>query len=623
MNDALGAIRRSWIIRRAAACCLAAGAAFWGLSGCTSLPEYIHNGFKVGPNYKDPGAPLPEKWMDEKEPLVHTGNPNLASWWDVFEDPVLNDLIKRVHLENLTVRAAGAQIKQADELRKIALSELLPQAQTASVNYSRNMASLNNGALVGGGAAYGVGLNPAPFLSPVTPPLAPLNAVAVIAGGNGTGATTTGFSAGGPGTAGGGGVGGVGGANRFFSNVSTAGSLSWELDFWGLFRRNLEAANAGLDQSILNYDELVVIMLANLATQYVEIRTLQRRLELARKNVAMQEPLVKAYKDRADKGMANAPPGYFQLKSNLDNTKALIPPLEISLRQANNQLCELLGQPMQDLLPTLGVPLEPDVNMPSKRRIRIPHPVREDVVVGIPADILLKRPDVLAAERQLRIQCAQIGIAEAQLYPHIGINGTIGVAASNLPSLFSPNSWAGGIGPSLTWNILQYGRILANVRAQDYQFQQYVLTYQNAVLNANQDVENSIVAYIKTIDQAKYLRDSADAAVALTKYLYTQFEKGYLPTGIVDTSAFVTQVWTAVNFQVTQEDLAAQAEGNIALQLILLYRAMGGGWQIRFNQDNNGNNPACVPPAVPFPPTPRETPADMLRPVFLSPQARG
>lgn len=603
---------------------IAVASGLLALSGCmTSFSEYVHNGFKVGPNYQRPAAPVPDDWVDKKDPRVKQGDPNLATWWETFEDPILNDLIARAYANSPTVRAAAFQTLQAREQRAIAFGELFPQTQSGTLQLLRAQASGQQGAAAAAVGTAGAGLAPSATLNPTGG--AASSPVAGTTPGSVPGTTTNFGSPGQPASIGGGfappGV--SAGSGRFFSNNALAFNATWELDFWGLFRRNLEAANAGLDQSILNYDELVVIMLANLATQYVEIRTLQRRLELARKNVAMQEPLVKAYKDRADKGMANAPPGYFQLKSNLDNTKALIPPLEISLRQANNQLCELLGQPMQDLLPTLGVPLEPDVNMPSKRRIRIPHPVREDVVVGIPADILLKRPDVLAAERQLRIQCAQIGIAEAQLYPHIGINGTIGVAASNLPSLFSPNSWAGGIGPSLTWNILQYGRILANVRAQDYQFQQYVLTYQNAVLNANQDVENSIVAYIKTIDQAKYLRDSADAAVALTKYLYTQFEKGYLPTGIVDTSAFVTQVWTAVNFQVTQEDLAAQAEGNIALQLILLYRAMGGGWQIRFNQDNNGNNPACVPPAVPFPPAPRETPADMLRPVFLSPQAQG
>lgn len=619
MEKATQATERFRQARCAVARCLMV-LAIVGLAGCaTSIPEYVRNGFKVGPNYVAPPAPLPEKWLDEDVPLVKKGNPNLATWWDIFDDPVMSDLIKRVHLENLTVRAAAVQIKQAQEQKVIALSELLPQAQTGTVQYSRNKSSLNGGAAVGGGASYGTALNPSPGLSPVSPALAPINGVGLTAGGAGTGATLTGFNAGGPSIAAG--VAGAG-VNQYFSNLSLAGNLSWELDFWGLFRRNLEAANANLDQSILNYDELVVIMLANVATQYVQIRTLQRRLELARKNVAMQEPLVKAFEDRAKKGFANAPPGFFQLKANLDNTRSLIPPLEISLRQSNNQLCELLGMPMQDLLPTLGENYDPDQAMPSKRRVRIPRPKKDDVVVGIPAEVLLQRPDVQAAERQLRIQAAQIGIAEAEMYPHIGINGTIGLASNNLSSLFSPNSWTGGVGPSLTWNILNYGRLLANVRAQNYQYQQYVLTYQNTVLNANQDAENSLIGYIKTLDQAKHLKDSAEASVALTSYLIRQFEKGYMPAGVVDTSAFVTQLFTAFNFQITQEDAAAQAEGNIALQLILLYRAMGGGWQVRLDAETCQPRPGHRH-AARFPATlANEAPSgDLPRPIFLTPKA--
>ncbi len=132
-------------------------------------------------------------------------------------------------------------------------------------------------------------------------------------------------------------------------------------------------------------------------------------------------------------------------------------------------------------------------------------------------------------------------------------------------------------------------------------------TYQQAVLNANQDAENSLIAYLRTWDQAGHLQNSADAAVILTNYLIRQYEGGYLPPGAADTSAFINQLFTAVNFQVTQQDAAAQAEGNIALNLILVYRAMGGGWQIR-QQDGHDVNaqgrtdagrPSIFPPKDP------------------------
>jgi NodT family efflux transporter outer membrane factor (OMF) lipoprotein len=552
-------------------------AATFGLCGCTtSLSEYVRNGFKVGPNYQKPPAPLTKQWIDEKDTRVRQGNPNIATWWEVFDDPILTGLLQRSYSRNLTLRAAAFQVLQARQQRAIALGEILPQSQSFALSYLHAMSSLN-GAAAGAGSAFGSTLAPAAVLAPVSPGTTPIAGVTPPSGGNTTTTPTNptiGSSIGSPGA-------GSGGVNRFFNNMATSLNLSWELDFWGLFRRNLEAADASLDQSVENYDEMLVVLLTNVATQYVEIRTLQKRLELARKNVALQQPLVATYEQRYKAGVANSPPGYFQLKSNLDNTKALIPQLEISLRQANNQLCTLLGLPVRDLLPELGDGTVQDPNDPTIREVRIPRPKDKAVVVGIPGELLLQRPDVLAAERALKIQSSQIGIAEAEMYPHMGINGSIGLAASDLGRLFNTSSWTGNIGPSLSWNILNYGRLLANVRLQNYQYQQFVATYQNTVLTANLDAENALIGYLKSMDQAEHLQDSADAAAKLTAYLLKQFKQGYLPPGAADTSAFINQIFTAVNFQVTQQDTAAQVEGNVALNLILLYRALGGGWQIR------------------------------------------
>jgi NodT family efflux transporter outer membrane factor (OMF) lipoprotein len=391
-------------------------------------------------------------------------------------------------------------------------------------------------------------------------------------------------------------------------------NLAWELDFWGLFRRNLEAASASLKQSMYNYDEIIVQLLANVATQYVEMRTLQKRLALARQNVRKQQPLVRRLYKQYKFGIATSKPAYFQLKSNLDNTRALIPPLEIALRQANNQLCVLLGMPVRDLLPELGDGMVADSKNPRKRDVHIPRPVDETVVVGIPGDVLLRRPDVLAMEQQLRIQSAQIGIAEAEMYPHIGVNGSIGLAANRLSLLLNQQSWIGSIGPSLTWNILNYGRLLANVRFQNNQYRQFVLAYQQTILNANQDAENALVAYLQSLEQSRLLQESANAAVEVTNYYYKEFEAGYLPPAATSLS-FYNQIFTAVNFQVTQQDAAAQAEGNIALNLILLYRALGGGWQIRLKDGPcpvPGPSPEELPP--PGTPVPAPEPADELLP---------
>ena len=182
-----------------------------------------------------------------------------------------------------------------------------------------------------------------------------------------------------------------------------------------------------------NYDEMLVLLLANVATQYVEIRTLAKTPGTGREKRGLAgavggQPIEKRYKT----GIANAYPGYYQLLSNLENTKALIPQLDILLRQANNQFCILLGEPVHDMLPRAGRRhrARPGPSRPANG----PHStaVDEKVVVGIPAELLLVRPDVKAAEEQMRIQSAQIGIAEAELYPHIGINGSIGLAAEQI-----------------------------------------------------------------------------------------------------------------------------------------------------------------------------------------------
>jgi len=558
------------------------GSATLGACGCTSLSEWVHNGFKVGPNYQTPPAPVTQRWIDDHDPRVQIGNPNLATWWDVFNDPILCGLIQRSYDRNLTVRAAAMQILQAKAQRCIALGELMPQAQTFNMQYTRGEVSRNGGAAVGPTAFGGVGLAPTPVLSPLPSTTIPIAGVTPVDPSLPTSSSspgTTSLGSGGP----------AGTNPGFFTNIALGTNLTWELDFWGLFRRNLEAVNATLDQSVDNYNEVLVLLFANVATEYVTIRTLQRQLELARKNVTLQEPLVDMFYKRYKEGIANSPPGYFQLKSNLENTKALIPQLEISLRQANNALCTLLGMPVRDLIPELGDGKIPDPDDPRRQRVGIPHPPDESVVVGIPGELLMLRPDVQSAEAQLRIQSAQIGIADAEMYPHMGINGAIGLAADKLPLLFDSKSWTASIGPSLTWSILNYGRLLANVRFQDFAFQQDVALYQNTILNANQDAENAMVAYLQSIEQARYLKSSADNAVKLTTYLYNQFKGGYIPGAPVAgapaaaadyTGLFINVVFTAVNFQVTQENAAAQAEGNIALNLILLYRAMGGGWQI-------------------------------------------
>jgi NodT family efflux transporter outer membrane factor (OMF) lipoprotein len=247
-----------------------------------------------------------------------------------------------------------------------------------------------------------------------------------------------------------------------------------------------------------------------------------------------------------------------QAQSNLSQTESQIPQLKAQLRQTNNQLATLLGIAREDLVARLG-----PAGIPTA-------PI--EVAVGIPADLLRRRPDVKKAERQAAAQSAQIGIAEADFYPMIALNGSFGYSAENFNRLFRPTAAQGTFGPSFQWNILTYGRILNNVRLQDAQFQALVASYQNTVLTAGQEVENGLATFLKAQDQVKALAESVKAANKAVTVAVAQYEGGKVDFNRV---ALLEQ-----NL-VQQQNLLAQAQGNISLGLIQVYRALGGGWEIR------------------------------------------
>jgi len=237
----------------------------------------------------------------------------------------------------------------------------------------------------------------------------------------------------------------------------------------------------------------------------------------------------------------------------------LIPTLSTGHRTAQNRLCILMGQPPYQLAERLG---------PSGI---IPAPPRE-VIVGIPAELLRRRPDIRQAERQAAAQSARIGIAMSDYYPHIAITGTIGLQAEKLNQLFASSSLVGAIGPGISWNILNYGRIANNVRSQDAQFQQALLNYRDTVLRANEEVEDGIVSFLNEQDRVKSLEMSTHAASRSEALARLQYEKGlinYQP--LLDSERAL----------VLQQDTLAESRGLVGTNLVAIYRALGGGWRAR------------------------------------------
>jgi outer membrane protein TolC len=229
--------------------------------------------------------------------------------------------------------------------------------------------------------------------------------------------------------------------------------------------------------------------------------------------------------------------------------------------------------------------------------------VPPQLAIGIPAELLRRRPDVRRAEREVAAQSAMIGVATSDLYPHFSINGTIFLDAMKVENLFNGDSVAGAVGPAFRWNILNYGRLVNNIQVQRARFQQLAVQYQNVVLQANAEAENAIVNLLKAKQQAESLARSADASSESVRLVSSQYDQG-----TVD----FNRVYTVQRELTVQQDQLAVAEGSVAQYMIQLYRALGGGWQIRLD---NSAWQAAPPVEQPMQPIPSPEPSRLQAPV--------
>jgi NodT family efflux transporter outer membrane factor (OMF) lipoprotein len=464
--------------------------------GCTGLGQWCRNGFKVGPNYCGASANVAEQWIDADNPNLKCLNDANPRWWTVFNDPTLDWLIATVSNENLTLKMAGCRILEARAERGVAVGDLFPQKQNVAGSYTRN--ALGNG--------Y------------------PFNQLP--------------------------------GLGHFYDNSVVGFNAAWELDFWGRFRRAIEAADANLGAQCANYNNVLVLLQAEVAANYIQMRAYEERLQLASKNIDLQKETLRIITLREKAGLVTQL-DVQQAIYNLSQTESMLPVLDAARRRTQNRLCILMAKPPQDLNPT--------VHSPGP----IPVPPQE-AIVGIPAELLRRRPDVQQAERVAALQSARIGIAESEFYPHIAITGTIGVQAQNFSQLFESQSLAGNIGPGFTWNILNYGRIKNNVAAQDARFQQALLAYRDTVLKANEEVENGIVSFLREQQRVASLATGAAAASRSVDLATQQYEKGvidYQP--LLDSERVRTH----------QQDTLAESRGLVGIHLVAIYKALGGGWQ--------------------------------------------
>jgi len=456
-------------------------------------------GFMVGPDYEPPAPPLAAQYREPTGGEVTTATTEYRDWWKVFDDPALDALVERAYSGNRTLRAAGVRVLEAQASRGIAVGNLYPQQQDAFGSLTYYEASKR---------------------------------VANSA------------------------------TNRRFHDWETGFDAAWEIDLWGKFRRGIEAADAELLASVATYDDVLVSLIAEVAFNYTQYRTLEDQLAVARDNLGIQqrsyEIAYARYQDGASSGLDSA-----QARSLLESTRSTIPRFEAALRQTEYVLCVLLGIPPSEL---------PELRAGSHG---IPAPPAT-VVVGVPAELLRRRPDVRFAERTLAAQSARIGIAKADFYPSLSLFGEIGVAASDVSDLFAGGSMTAFGGPSLRWKILNYGRVTNNVRVQDASYQAFLNDYEDVVLRAQQEVESAIAGYLGAKREAVALGDAVDAATRAVDLALVQYREG------------ATDYTTVINTQqvlVTQQDRYVATRGNEILNVLALYKALGGGWELRDGKD--------------------------------------
>ena len=352
------------------------------------------------------------------------------------------------------------------------------------------------------------------------------------------------------------------GANTWSMSFDAA----WEADVWGKFRRGIQAADANLAANMLNYDALLVMLTGDIAALYTSIRTFEVRLEFARQNVQLQQEALDLAQTRFDLG-ATSQLDVEQSTALLRSTEALIPALELGLGRTKNTLSFLLGMPPSDLQSILGgagdIPGAPTT-----------------AAVGIPADLLRRRPDVRAAEMAAATQSAAIGVSQADLYPHFVIAGSIGTAGETFSDQFNSGSGTGFVTPFISWDIFNYGRIKNNVRVQDARFEQLAVAYQSSVLNAAREVQDGLLGFLRTQEQVGYLTDAVGASERAAQLALTQYRQGAID---------YTRVLNTQTSLLLQQDALTMSRGEVVTSLVSVYKALGGGWQLR--QGNNYVDP--------------------------------
>ena len=516
------------------------------LSGCT-----------VGPDYRAPEIASPPTWngVEPAQPAATqpagpiTRPAQVATWWKSLDDPQLDSLINRAIESNLDLRIATARIREARATRGSVAADLWPQVD-ASGSYNFRGSSLNTGPEAEKSQGLGAQIGSA--------------ALSSVANAVGAGQT-------------------INAANVSKDVVQQVGSsiinnklnksdsssrnqnlfqagfdASWEIDVFGGIRRSVEAADADVAAMEENRRDVLVTLVSEVALNYIQLRGYQRRLAIANENIEAQQGTLELTQKRYESGFTSQL-DVAQAQTQLANTRSQVPLLATAIRQSIYQLSVLLGQ----MPASLQQELSTETPLPK---------VPIDIPIGLPSDLLRRRPDIRIAERQLAAATARIGVATADLFPRFSLTGSFGSQSRNVNYLLDRNSLMFSIGPAVSWPVFDGWRIRSNIEVSNAQQEQTLTQYEKTVLTAFQEVENALVAYTNERIRHQTLIEAVEASEQsknLSNELYTRGMAAFL------------NVLEAQRTLYASQDALVESETTVITDLIALYKSLGGGWDMK------------------------------------------
>ena len=475
----------AWVRRTAALCALVSA------SACTT----------VGPDFEPLTPEAGQDWITPVAAGLEPAAEVPERWWEVFGDPILDELVATARTDNLQLEIAALRVLEARARLGLVTGLKYPQTQVA--------------------------FGDATYLAPSQSDLLDLL-----------------------------------GIDNFWQ-YSLGASVTWEADFWGRYRRGIEAADAGLRASVAAYDQAVVLLTAQVVSTYAVVRETEEQLRISRENAELQQRSYEITEVLFRNG-ENSELDMQQAHALLLGTQATIPTLEAALQQARNALSVLLGRPPGQVEALLahgaGLP-------------RVPP----DLAVGLPTDMLRRRPDVRQAELLALAQNALVGQATADLYPSFRLSGALSAAAggpadSSLGDLFDADSIAYTVSGGFVWPFLNYDRIRNNIRIEDARLQQALLNYRDTVLQAAREAEDAIAAFVGSRGQAEILAEAVVSAKRSNELSTLRFREGF---------SDYQRVLDSQQRLFNQQQRYVSSQANTVRATVALYKALGGGWQDR------------------------------------------